>query len=67
MKQNGNTEERERDGKTYSDLCACCGEDVPEGRQVCPICEHVAHGYQWKPPKKRLREKLRDALRALKG
>jgi hypothetical protein len=21
------------------DLCVCCGNDVPEGRQVCPICE----------------------------
>lgn len=21
------------------DLCICCGEAIPEGRQVCPICE----------------------------
>lgn len=21
------------------DLCVCCGNDVPEGRQVCPTCE----------------------------
>lgn len=21
------------------DLCVSCGNDVPEGRQVCPICE----------------------------
>ena len=28
-------------------LCVCCGIPIPEGRQVCPICE--AHG---KPKKK---------------
>lgn len=22
-----------------SDTCVCCGEYVPEGRQVCPACE----------------------------
>ena len=21
------------------DTCVCCGAPVPEGRQVCPICE----------------------------
>ena len=21
------------------DRCACCGEIIPEGRQVCPKCE----------------------------
>ena len=21
------------------DLCVTCGNDVPEGRQVCPTCE----------------------------
>ena len=21
------------------DRCVCCGEIIPEGRQVCPICE----------------------------
>lgn len=21
------------------DRCVCCGEPVPEGRMVCPICE----------------------------
>lgn len=27
-----------------SNMCVCCGRDIPEGRQVCPICEnsHVA-------------------------
>ena len=24
------------------DRCVCCGEIVPEGRMVCPICEHKA-------------------------
>lgn len=22
-----------------ADRCVCCGEPVPEGRQVCPSCE----------------------------
>ena len=22
-----------------ADRCACCGEIIPEGRQVCPQCE----------------------------
>lgn len=22
--------------------CVCCGEQVPEGRQVCPKCEKIA-------------------------
>lgn len=21
------------------DRCICCGEIIPEGRQVCPVCE----------------------------
>ena len=24
------------------DRCICCGAIIPEGRQVCPICEHKA-------------------------
>ena len=24
---------------TEKDICVCCGRYVPEGRQVCPICE----------------------------
>lgn len=24
------------------DRCVCCGEIIPEGRQVCPICEKKA-------------------------
>lgn len=23
----------------YGDICVCCGNDVPEGRQVCLSCE----------------------------
>ena len=23
-----------------SNTCVCCGREVPEGRQVCPICEN---------------------------
>ena len=22
-----------------SETCVCCGREIPEGRQVCPICE----------------------------
>ena len=25
-----------------TDRCVCCGEIIPEGRQVCPICEKKA-------------------------
>ncbi len=25
-----------------SEHCVCCGEVIPEGRQVCPICEEQA-------------------------
>lgn len=25
-----------------ADRCICCGEIVPEGRQVCPQCENGA-------------------------
>lgn len=23
--------------------CVCCGEIIPEGRQVCPLCEEESH------------------------
>ena len=23
--------------------CVCCGEIIPEGRQVCPICERKSY------------------------
>lgn len=25
-----------------SERCVCCGAEIPEGRQVCPICEEKA-------------------------
>ncbi len=25
-----------------SNYCVCCGEEIPEGRMVCPICAHKA-------------------------
>lgn len=28
-----------------SEHCVCCGHDIPEGRQVCPICE--GKGKHW--------------------
>lgn len=33
-----------------SDRCVCCGEYVPEGRQVCTACEYKAQQeYGYKP------------------
>lgn len=29
-------------GADEADVCVCCGEIVPEGRQVCPTCEKEA-------------------------
>lgn len=26
-----------------ADRCVCCGEIVPEGRQVCPLRSHCGH------------------------
>ena len=26
-------------GNTTDNMCVCCGEIIPEGRQVCPNCE----------------------------
>lgn len=23
-----------------TDVCVCCGAEIPEGRQVCPACEN---------------------------
>jgi hypothetical protein len=31
-------EERE-DVTTMAERCVCCGDIIPEGRQVCPACE----------------------------
>ena len=28
-----------------ADRCVCCGEIVPEGRQVCPQCERKRYIY----------------------
>ena len=25
------------------DRCVCCGDYIPEGRQVCPICERKGY------------------------
>jgi hypothetical protein len=32
----------ERVRKTNDNRCVCCGEIIPEGRQVCPSCEKGA-------------------------
>lgn len=34
-----------------SDRCACCGEFIPEGRQVCPQCEYKAKENENERPK----------------
>lgn len=26
-----------------ADRCVCCGDVIPEGRQVCPACEGGVH------------------------
>lgn len=26
----------------HDNRCVCCGEVIPEGRQVCPSCEYKA-------------------------
>jgi hypothetical protein len=25
----------------FDNTCVCCGETIPEGRQICPTCEDV--------------------------
>lgn len=27
-----------------NNTCVCCGEIIPEGRMVCPICEKIRAG-----------------------
>lgn len=27
--------------------CVCCGEIIPEGRMVCPVCEREACMHLW--------------------
>ncbi len=29
-----------------ADTCVCCGEIIPEGRMICPICEKAVE--EWK-------------------
>lgn len=35
----------------YSETCVCCGSEIPEGRQVCPICEMRYGKIKWEPEK----------------
>ena len=30
------------------DTCAICGSVIPEGRQICPACEHTAFSIHYK-------------------
>lgn len=32
---------------TNTDRCVCCGEYVPEGRQVCPLCQAAMARGMW--------------------
>lgn len=36
---NGELAQMEQAGKN-AEHCVCCGDVIPEGRQVCPICEN---------------------------
>lgn len=31
---------------TPNNMCICCGEIIPEGRQVCPACEKQLKNYK---------------------
>lgn len=33
---------RKRSQSIYrnTETCVCCGAEIPEGRQVCPVCEN---------------------------
>ncbi len=62
--RNGSAPARDKTGGN-TDRCICCGEIIPEGRQVCPMCDPEPRGYQWTPPKKRWRDKIREAIRIL--
>ena len=26
---------------TTENVCFCCGCPIPEGREICPVCEHA--------------------------
>ena len=30
-----------------TETCVCCGEEIPEGRQVCRACEQAACQHVW--------------------
>ena len=47
-----------------SDTCVCCGREIPEGRQVCHICEYEAeHGKEDTNVSRRHRPSDMDELR----
>lgn len=31
------------------DTCVCCGDEIPEGRQVCPLCEKRTRDVKHEP------------------
>lgn len=56
---NGELAQMEQAGKN-AEHCVCCGDIIPEGRQVCPICEKMQF-----PPDYIDRRKLTAKMREL--
>lgn len=42
--------------KMAENRCVCCGEQIPEGTQVCPHCKAEADGYARQVDKKNHRK-----------
>ena len=39
---NGDAFDHPSEMMDMGNICICCGDPIPEGRQVCPICEDRA-------------------------
>ena len=39
---------REEPSPTPNNTCICCGEIIPEGRQICPTCEKQLNDFKLK-------------------
>lgn len=39
-----------------SEYCVCCGEEIPEGRMVCPLCAAKAEWEEIPPPPSQMTE-----------
>lgn len=40
MQNTDDVKEQTAPAQDISDVCACCGRPVPEGRMICWKCEH---------------------------